>query len=148
VIADFCANSVHRNEASTDIGCAVTTLIATLEKLRELGREVEWYSLSPVIHNLDWQLRMLPQQSPEATCRAHAQAYASAGRVLRNTNAIKRDKEAENWAVENRETRNRSARSELNEWIGVAAKGRKEGGQVPQSVRIQAPARQRGSVSP
>jgi hypothetical protein len=26
--------------------------------------------------------------------------------------------------------------------------GRKEGGQVPRSVRIQAPARQRGSVSP
>ena len=31
---------------------------------------------------------------------------------------------------------------------GVSKKKREEGGQVPRSVRIQAPARQRGSVSP
>jgi hypothetical protein len=36
-----------------------------------------------VIHNLDWGLRMLPEQGAEMTFRAHAEAYEAAARILR-----------------------------------------------------------------
>jgi hypothetical protein len=54
-----------------------------MEKLRGLAADPAWRRSSPVIHNLDWQLRMLPPQSPEQTFRAHADACASAARILR-----------------------------------------------------------------
>jgi ADP-heptose:LPS heptosyltransferase len=114
VIADFCASSVHHREASTDIASTATTLIATMEKLRQLGREVEWRPLDPIIHNLDWQLRMLPPQPPEATFRAHAQAYASAGRVAEHERNQARQR-SEKLGSGTNETQSDSMRSELND---------------------------------
>jgi ADP-heptose:LPS heptosyltransferase len=173
--ATLCADSVRHHKSSADISTAASALIATMDKLRALAtvKAVEkatnvatdnhWQRLSPVIHNLDWQLRMLPPQSPkaspEATFRSHAQAYASAARVLRNAAASQRKIATPNDVA----TPDASTRDEIISWkgrnatqkqstrfgnLGIDGTGRKEGGQVPCSVRIQAPARRRGSVSP
>jgi hypothetical protein len=96
----------------------------------------------------DWQLCMMPQQSRDATFRAHAQAYASAARILRNANASQRHKAVEHEATESVAAQDNSIQREKQRLEGNHFEGRKEGGQVPHSVRIQAPARQRGSVSP
>jgi ADP-heptose:LPS heptosyltransferase len=137
ILATLCAQSAQSRPASSEVAAAGQCLITIMEKLRASAAEPSWRRLSPVIHNLDWQLRMLPQQSPERTFRAHADAYASAARILRcamrsATNVVN-DSSKENETID---------------WSGSFATERREGGQVPHSVRIQAPARQRGSVSP
>jgi hypothetical protein len=94
-----------------------------------------------------------PQHSRDATFHAHAQAYISAARVLRNANTSQRNKAVEHEATESVAAQDNSIPRQLDSkgkqrLEGNHFKGRKEGGQVPHSVRIQAPARQRGSVSP
>jgi ADP-heptose:LPS heptosyltransferase len=83
VLATLCAQSAQSRPVSSEVAAAGQCLITIMEKLRASAAEPSWRRLSPVIHNLDWQLRMLPQQSPERTFRAHADAYASAARILR-----------------------------------------------------------------
>jgi hypothetical protein len=85
--ANPCADSVRNFSSSTGrrfaaMQAAASDLIATLEKLRILATDTSWRPLGPIIHNLDWRLRMLPRQLLAATFRAHAQAYASATRIL------------------------------------------------------------------
>jgi hypothetical protein len=86
--ANLCADSVQSFGTSTGrrfvaTQTAASDLIGALEKLRVLATDPPWRPLCPVIHNLDWQLRMLPRQLlPAATFRAHARAYASAARIL------------------------------------------------------------------
>jgi ADP-heptose:LPS heptosyltransferase len=134
---NFYDESTRTSPSSAEVSSAASALIATMENLRSLAAQPTGRSFSPVIQNLDWQLRMLPQQSPERTLRAHADAYRSAARILRcavrNMSARSNDDSMENGTID---------------WKGSFETGRKEGGQVPRSVRIQAPARQRGSVSP
>ncbi len=84
-LAISCAESTRTRAASIEISSAADALIATTEKLRGLAAEPAWRRFSPIIHNLDWQLRMLPEQSAGLTFRAHADAYASAARILRRT---------------------------------------------------------------
>jgi ADP-heptose:LPS heptosyltransferase len=123
-LAEGCAESTRTRADSLEAETAASALIATMERLRELSAEPEWKYFRPVIHNLDWQLRMLPQQSPEATFRSYGQAYASAGRVLSRAIASQGDKAAESDSREGNE-----------QWKGMRTKGGKEGGQVPSSVR-------------
>jgi ADP-heptose:LPS heptosyltransferase len=137
-VANVCNDSVEKGIGLDEIQAAAKELIAAMDKIRELASDPEWRALSPVIHNLDWRLRMLPRLDPAATFHAHAQSYASAARILRSSNASQRKK------VEPDAT----AQTAINDFKGFTAKEKKEGGQVPHSVRIQAPARQRGSVSP
>jgi ADP-heptose:LPS heptosyltransferase len=103
-LADGCAAStgtlVAPAEAEAETETAASALIAAMERIRELSAEPVWKRFSPVIHNLDWQLRMLPQQSPEATFRSYAQAYASASRILENANAARRNIELDINAIE------------------------------------------------
>ncbi len=84
-VASRCADSsrtgMHLNEVCT----GGNELIAAMDRLRTLTGDPAWKPLSPIIHNLDWQLRMLPRQPVDATFRAHAQAYASAAGILRDT---------------------------------------------------------------
>jgi hypothetical protein len=61
-----------------------------VDRLRALISDPAWKPLGPILHNLDWLLRMLPQQPMDATFRAHANAYAFASRVLRNANSRRR----------------------------------------------------------
>ena len=139
-VANLSAESIRKGIASEESRDAGRALIAATDRIRALANDPAWWPLSPVTHILDWQLRMLPRQGPSETLAAHALAYASSARLLRYANA----------------RRQRSAADEQNATIatdncevkGITVKERKEGGQVPRSVRIQAPARQRGSVSP
>jgi hypothetical protein len=96
MLAISCAESTRTRAASIEISNGARALIATMEKLRALAEEPAWRRFSPVIHNLDWQLRMLPPQSAEDTFRAHADAYASATRVLQRTIRIARNMGEEN----------------------------------------------------
>jgi heptosyltransferase I len=137
IVAGPCANSVGNRPRPTEILAVAKELISAMEQLRASTNDPVWKPFSPIIHNLDWQLRMLPQQSPAQIFRAHADAYASAARILRRV-ARNEAKEVNDGSFENR----------TNDWKGSFTTGEKEGGQVPRSVRIQAPARQRGSVSP
>lgn len=137
-VANLCADSIGNPETSCETSAGASALIATMENLRAVAAEPQWHRFSPIIHNLEWQLRMLPPRSPERTFRAHAQAYVSAARILRLAKNNRTHKE----------THSESIQSEKFDWKGITSKGRKEGGQVPHSVRSQAPARQRGSVSP
>jgi heptosyltransferase-1 len=137
-VATSCANSARTELVVDEVHSAGKELIVTVDRLRALISDPAWKPLGPILHNLDWQLRMLPQQPMDATFRAHANAYAFASRVLRNANSRRRnDADQENL------TKRENCGLE-----GCTAKEGKEGGQVPSSVRIQAPARQRGSVSP
>jgi hypothetical protein len=129
-LAHECAESTRTRAASSEVGTASSALIAAMERLRELSDEPVWKRFRPVIHNLDWQLRMLPQQSPEATFRSYGQAYASADRILKNTNtnpatvaAQDRSAVQNNWIEMD------------GYWKGIKTRGREEGGQVPSSVR-------------
>src|SRR5579862_8997529 len=138
ILATLCARSARGRPAASEVAAAGQSLITIVEKLRTSAAESPWRRFSPVIHNLDSHLRMFRNLDPAATFRVHAQVYASAARIVRNANAIRR------------KSPERDATFQLGEknFEGVAMKGRREGGQVPHSVRIQAPARQRGSVSP
>ena len=82
-VARFCAESAGRRAASAQVATAVSALLTTMGKLRARAAEPEWRRLSSVIHNLDWGLRMLPEQGAEMTFRAHAEAYEAAARILR-----------------------------------------------------------------
>ncbi|MBV9887505.1 MAG: glycosyltransferase family 9 protein [Acidobacteria bacterium] len=137
-VANVCADSVEKGIARASVHAAAAELIAATDKIRTFATAPAWRALSPVIHDLDWQLRMLPKQDPEATFRAHPQAYASAARILQNANAGQRRNPQQN----------APSLHEVDDLERVSAKEGREGGQVPRSVRIQAPARQRGSVSP
>jgi ADP-heptose:LPS heptosyltransferase len=87
-LAISCAAWDRTRAASIEISAAAHALIATMEKLHALVAEAEWRRFSPVLHNLDWHLRMLAPQSGERTFLAHADAYASAVRVLRRANRM------------------------------------------------------------
>src|SRR5580704_467818 len=87
-LAISCAESTRTRAASIEISNAAHALIATMEKLHALVAEAEWRRFSPVLHNLDWHLRMSAPQSGERTFLAHADAYASAVRVLRRANRM------------------------------------------------------------
>ena len=82
-LAALCSEFARTRAASYDVATAAHALIATMERLRAFAAAAKWRRFSPVIYNLDWRLRMLPQRSPEQTLRAHAEAYASAARVWR-----------------------------------------------------------------
>jgi ADP-heptose:LPS heptosyltransferase len=82
-VARFCAESAGRRAASAQVATAASALMTTMGKLRARAAEPEWRRLSSVIHNLDWGLRMLPEQGAEMTFRAHAEAYEAAARILR-----------------------------------------------------------------
>ncbi len=90
-VAHLCAGSIRKGIASEESREAATALVTATDRVRELASDPAWKPLSPVIHNLDWQLRMLPQQVPAATLRAHSKAYASAARILRNTDEAYRN---------------------------------------------------------
>jgi hypothetical protein len=87
-LANFCGDSMRARSACSEISNAAHELIATMEKLRASAAEPAWRRFSPIIHSLDWQLRMLPEQSAEQTFRAHADAYVSAARILQRTHGI------------------------------------------------------------
>jgi len=97
-LAISCAGSERTRAASIEISNAAHALIATMEKLHALAEGPAWRRFNPVIHNLDWQLRMLAPQSAERTFLAHADAYASAVRVLQRTIRIARNMGEENEA--------------------------------------------------
>ena len=71
-VANVCAESVEKAIGSDAIQTAAKELIAAAEKIRALAGEPPWGALSPVVHNLDWQLRMLPKLDPGATFHEHA----------------------------------------------------------------------------
>jgi ADP-heptose:LPS heptosyltransferase len=88
-VANCCTESLSESTsngspaATTDTQSAASALMSAMENLRALTLEPEWSPFHPVIHYLDWQLRMLPHQSPAETFRGHANAYAAAARILR-----------------------------------------------------------------
>jgi hypothetical protein len=81
-LATLCAKSARTRPASSATATAASSLMTTMEKLRAVAADPAWHPLAPAIHYLDWQLRMLPPQSPEQTFGVHANAYASAARIL------------------------------------------------------------------
>ena len=87
VVANRCADSTRTGLESPGVGAGSRELMAAMERLRAVTNEPAWKPLGAIIHNLDWQLRMLPRQPLEPTLRAHARVYACAARVLRNANA-------------------------------------------------------------
>jgi ADP-heptose:LPS heptosyltransferase len=171
-LATLCDQSTRSRSSSTAVEVAACALITTMEKLRALAAVPSWRPFSPLIHFLDWQLRMLPQQSPEQTFRSHEQAYVSAARILHRSISescfiddppARHPERSEGSQREPQRPLRLDARrfmpvasaaemqsvaDEKNKWKGTKTSGGREGGQVPHSVRIQAPARQRGSVSP
>ncbi|HEY2819938.1 MAG TPA: glycosyltransferase family 9 protein [Candidatus Acidoferrum sp.] len=116
-LADGCAESTLTGAVSSETEASASALIAAMERLRELSAEPTWKRFRPVIHHHDWQLRMLPQQSPDATFRSYGQAYASAARILKNADADHRSTSVETDLVESNEY-----------WKGVTTKGKKRGG--------------------
>ncbi len=98
-LANFCGDSMRARSASSKISNATHELIATMEKLRALAAQPAWCRFSPIIHSLDWQLRMLPEQSAEQTFRAHADAYVSAARILQRTHGTAKDMREKQLAV-------------------------------------------------
>jgi ADP-heptose:LPS heptosyltransferase len=98
-LAISCAESTRTRAASIEVSSAADALIATMEKLRASAAEPAWRRFSPIIHSLDWQLRMLPEQSAEQTFRAHADAYVSAARILQRTHGTAKDMREKQLAV-------------------------------------------------
>jgi hypothetical protein len=90
-VANLSAESIRKGITSDETQAVARELISATEKIRSLGENPEWKALSSVIHNLDWQLRMLPVQSPESIFRSHARAYRSAARILRRASGLQRD---------------------------------------------------------
>jgi len=89
--ATLCADSVENGIGRNEIQSAAKALLVATDKIRVLVNKSAWRALGPVIHDLDWQLRMLPELGPAATFRAHANQYASAALVLRSANAYQMD---------------------------------------------------------
>lgn len=90
-VASLCFESLRERANYHETQTAARELIGATDKLRPLALDPAWKSLSPIIHNLDWQLRMLPQMAPAATFRAHARSYAEAVRLIRDANAVLRE---------------------------------------------------------
>jgi ADP-heptose:LPS heptosyltransferase len=99
-LAVLCSESARTRAASSEVAAAARCLISTMETLRTLAAQPGWRPFGLVIHNIDWQLRMLPRQSPEQTFLAHAEAFGSACRILRR--AVRSEaNEIENDSTEN-----------------------------------------------
>jgi ADP-heptose:LPS heptosyltransferase len=107
-LAISCVELTRTGSASNEISSAAQALIATMEKLRGLAAEPAWRPFSPIIHKLDWQLRILPQQQAEQTFHAHANAYASAARILRRALRIAENMREKN-GIANRSEREEKA---------------------------------------
>ena len=116
-VATRCADSSRTCVDLNAVHAGGKELIAAMDQLRTVAYAPAWKPLSPIIHNLDWQLRMLPPQPLDATFRAHAQAYASAARILQ-TAIARKDEASEQKSL---------IRHETYDLKGFTAKERKRG---------------------
>ena len=78
------ANSGREARWRPEITSTASTLICSLEEMKKLVATPEWRALAPVIHYLDWRVRMLPQLPPHETFLVHGDEYATAAQMLRD----------------------------------------------------------------
>jgi ADP-heptose:LPS heptosyltransferase len=79
--AAACAEMTARRDAG--IGAIATKLTNELEGLKSLTEKAPWAMFRPVVHYLDWTLRMMPILPPRDTFLAHANEYHGATTLLR-----------------------------------------------------------------
>jgi hypothetical protein len=84
--AATCAEMTGRRDAG--IGAIATKLTNKLEDLKSLTETAPWAMFRPVVHYLDWTLRMMPILPPRDTFLAHADEYREATSLLRETTAL------------------------------------------------------------
>jgi ADP-heptose:LPS heptosyltransferase len=84
--AAACAEMTARRDAG--IGAIATKLTNELEGLKALTEKAPWAMFRPVVHYLDWTLRMMPILPPKDTFLAHADEYRAATTLLRETTAL------------------------------------------------------------
>jgi ADP-heptose:LPS heptosyltransferase len=84
--AAACAEMTARLDAG--IGAIATKLTNELEGLKALTETAPWAMFRPVVHYLDWTLRMMPILPPKDTFLAHADEYHGATTLLRETTAL------------------------------------------------------------
>ena len=85
-----CATMATQRQSYSDIGSTTAKLTDTLAALKSLTEDAEWMMFRPVVHYLDWRLRMMPVLSPKETFTSHALEYRVAARLLRDATGLLR----------------------------------------------------------
>jgi hypothetical protein len=57
-------------------------LTNSLETLKTVTAKKDWAMFRPVVHYLDWRLRMMPAMPPGETFGYHAREYRTAANLL------------------------------------------------------------------
>jgi hypothetical protein len=70
------------------IGPVAANLSNRLDALKSLVEKIEWAAFRPIVHYLDWRLRMMPVLPPQDTFVFHAKEYRTAANLLRDANAL------------------------------------------------------------
>jgi hypothetical protein len=69
-------------QACASIAATAAALTSNLEALKAVTTINDWSMFRPVVHYLDWRLRMMPTMSPGQTFAYHAQEYRTAQNLL------------------------------------------------------------------
>jgi len=83
-----CAKMRTQRDSYSGVGPTVEKLTNTLEGLKSLTENAEWTMFRPVVHYLDWRLRMMPVLPPEDTFSSHAREYRAAANLLRDASGL------------------------------------------------------------
>jgi len=83
-----CAKMSTQRDSCSGVGPTVEKLTNTLEGLKSLTENAEWTMFRPVVHYLDWRLRMMPVLPPEDTFSSHAREYRAAANLLRDASGL------------------------------------------------------------
>ncbi len=86
--AEVYAQMSTQRDAYSGIGPIAANLASRLDALTSLVRKIEWALFRPVVHYLDWRLRMMPVLPPQDIFVLHAKEYRTAATLLRDANAL------------------------------------------------------------
>jgi ADP-heptose:LPS heptosyltransferase len=88
--ATACATMSTQHDSRSSIGLEVAKLTNALDGLKSLTENAEWTMFRPVVHYLDWRLRMMPVLPPKETFTSHALEYRLAARLVRDATGLLR----------------------------------------------------------
>jgi Glycosyltransferase family 9 (heptosyltransferase) len=89
--AATCAEMSTQRDSRSGIGRIAAKLTNGLDGLKSLTEKAEWAAFRPVVHYLDWRLRMMPILAPKDTFACHAREYRTAANLLLVANAVLKD---------------------------------------------------------
>jgi hypothetical protein len=85
---------------ASGIAGKATQLMRDLDALKSLTEKSERTIFRPVVHYLDWMLRLMPVLPPTETFLSHAKQYCTAAKLLRAANGLVSDFLARNHCPE------------------------------------------------